>query len=51
MRATRSVSPTEAGERLLVTLVLHFDGIQAELARLSDFRRQAGCRACCRTAG
>jgi DNA-binding transcriptional LysR family regulator len=37
-RTTRSVAPTEAGERLLATLAPHFDGIQEELAQLSDFR-------------
>jgi DNA-binding transcriptional LysR family regulator len=37
-RTTRSVSPTEAGERLLLTLAPRFDEIEAELAALSDLR-------------
>ncbi|MHB9796478.1 LysR family transcriptional regulator [Pseudomonas sp. MT3] len=37
-RTTRSVSPTEAGERLLHTLAPRFEEIEAELAALSDFR-------------
>lgn len=37
-RTTRSVSPTEAGERLLQTLGPHFDEIDAELAALSELR-------------
>lgn len=37
-RTTRSVSPTEAGERLLQTLAPRFEEIEAELAALSDFR-------------
>ncbi|CDF83918.1 LysR substrate-binding domain-containing protein [Pseudomonas sp. QL9] len=37
-RTTRSVSPTEAGERLLLTLAPRFEEIEAELAALSDFR-------------
>lgn len=37
-RTTRSVSPTEAGERLLTTLAPRFEEIEAELAALSDFR-------------
>jgi DNA-binding transcriptional LysR family regulator len=42
-RTTRSVSPTEAGERLLKTVGLHFEQIEAELSALSDFRdRPAG---------
>jgi len=42
-RTTRSVSPTEAGERLLVTIGPHFDEIETELAALSEFReRPAG---------
>src|SRR3982751_1424294 len=35
-RTTRSVSTTEAGERLLQTVGPHFDGIEAGLASLSD---------------
>ena len=34
-RTTRSVSPTEAGERLLLTLAPRFDEIQAEVAAIS----------------
>lgn len=37
-RTTRSVAPTQAGERLLATIGPHFDGIEAELASLSEFR-------------
>jgi DNA-binding transcriptional LysR family regulator len=37
-RTTRSVSPTEAGERLLMTVAPRFDEIQAEVAALSDLR-------------
>ena len=37
-RTTRSVAPTEGGERLLVAIGPHFDGIEAELASLSDLR-------------
>src|SRR5258708_2269568 len=37
-RTTRSVSPTEAGERLLLTLGPRFEEIEAELAALSEFR-------------
>lgn len=37
-RTTRSVSPTEAGERLLLTLGPRFDEIEAELAALSELR-------------
>jgi DNA-binding transcriptional LysR family regulator len=37
-RATRSVVPTEAGERLLKAVGPHFDGIDAELDALSDLR-------------
>jgi len=39
-RTTRSVSPTEAGERLLQTLEPRFDEIDAELAVLSDLREK-----------
>lgn len=43
MRTTRSVAPTEAGERLLAAIGPHFDGIEAELAALSELRdRPAG---------
>ncbi|NVO12554.1 MAG: LysR family transcriptional regulator [Rhodoplanes sp.] len=42
-RTTRSVVPTEAGERLLRTLAPALDGIEAELAALGDLReRPAG---------
>ena len=37
-RTTRSVSPTEAGERLLHTLAPRFEEIEAELASLSELR-------------
>lgn len=37
-RTTRSVSPTEAGERLLRTVGPRFDEIDAELAALSELR-------------
>ena len=37
-RTTRSVSPTQAGERLLQTLGPRFDDIEAELAALSELR-------------
>ncbi len=39
-RTTRSVSPTEAGERLLHTLVPRFEEIDAELAALSELREK-----------
>src|ERR687894_94049 len=42
-RTTRSVSPTEAGERLLLTVGPRFEEIEAELDALSDLRdRPAG---------
>jgi DNA-binding transcriptional LysR family regulator len=37
-RTTRSVSPTEAGERLLLTVGPHFEEIEAELEALSELR-------------
>ncbi len=37
-RTTRSVAPTEAGERLLRTIGPHFDQIDIELAALSELR-------------
>lgn len=37
-RTTRSVAPTQAGERLLATIGPHFDGIERELAALSELR-------------
>ena len=39
-RTTRSVSPTEAGERLLHTLAPRFDEIDAEIAALTELRRK-----------
>lgn len=42
-RTTRSVVPTEAGERLLTTVSALFDGVEAELASLGELRdRPAG---------
>jgi DNA-binding transcriptional LysR family regulator len=37
-RTTRSVSPTDAGERLMQSLAPHFDEIDTELASLGDLR-------------
>jgi DNA-binding transcriptional LysR family regulator len=37
-RTTRSVSPTEAGERLMRTVGPRFEEVEAELAALSEFR-------------
>ena len=37
-RTTRSVAPTEAGERLIQTIGPHFDGIEAALAALTAMR-------------
>lgn len=37
-RTTRTVVPTEAGERLLETVSALFDGVDAELARLGELR-------------
>jgi DNA-binding transcriptional LysR family regulator len=39
-RTTRSVSPTEAGERLLHTVGPRFEEIEAELAALSELRQK-----------
>jgi len=39
-RTTRSVSPTEAGQRLLMTLAPRFDEMEAEVAALSEFREK-----------
>src|SRR5271167_2735622 len=39
-RTTRSVSPTEAGERLLHTLGPRFEEIDAELAALGELREK-----------
>src|SRR5919205_636480 len=37
-RTTRSVAPTDAGERLLGTIGPRFDEIEAELAAISELR-------------
>jgi len=39
-RTTRSVSPTEAGQRLLTSIGPRFDEIASELAALSEFREK-----------
>ena len=39
-RTTRSVSPTEAGERLLRTVGPRFEEVEAELAALNELRRK-----------
>src|SRR5919109_302622 len=39
-RTTRSVSPTEAGDRLLHTLGPRFEEIEAELAAVSELREK-----------
>jgi DNA-binding transcriptional LysR family regulator len=39
-RTTRSVAPTEAGERLIRNVGPRFDAISAELARLSELREK-----------
>src|SRR6266850_154936 len=39
-RTTRSVSPTEAGERLLQTVGPRFEEIEAEIAALSELREK-----------
>src|SRR5580692_10693311 len=39
-RTTRSVSPTEAGERLLQNLSPHFEEIDAQLAALGELREK-----------
>src|SRR5438105_1972228 len=39
-RTTRSVSPTEAGERLLQTVGPQFEEIEAEIAALSELREK-----------
>jgi DNA-binding transcriptional LysR family regulator len=41
-RTTRSVSPTEAGERLYQTVGPHFEDIEAGLAALGDLRSRPG---------
>ena len=43
-RTTRSVSPTQAGERLLRTVRPRFEEIDAELAAVSELAREAGRR-------
>jgi DNA-binding transcriptional LysR family regulator len=37
-RTTRSVTPTEAGERLMATVAPQFDAIETELEALAEFR-------------
>src|SRR5579859_4412129 len=37
-RTTRSVVPTSIGERLLAQIGPHFDGIESELAAISELR-------------
>src|SRR5438874_5696067 len=39
-RTTRSVAPTEAGERLLHTIAPRFEEIETELAALSELREK-----------
>jgi DNA-binding transcriptional LysR family regulator len=39
-RTTRSVSPTEAGERLLLTVGRRFEEIDAELEALAELREK-----------
>src|SRR5215207_7392904 len=39
-RSTRSVAPTEAGERLFLAVGPRFDEIEAELAALSEHRNK-----------
>src|SRR6266581_3716565 len=39
-RTTRSVAPTEAGERLLRSAGLRFEEIEAELAAVSELREK-----------
>ncbi|TCU54686.1 LysR family transcriptional regulator [Novosphingobium sp. PhB57] len=39
-RTTRSVAPTEAGERLVATVGPHLDGIGAELAAIAELRNK-----------
>src|SRR6267142_3971393 len=39
-RTTRSVSPTEAGDRLMRTLAPRFDEIEAELASIAELREK-----------
>ena len=42
IRTTRSVSPTEAGERLLQTVAPQLEEIEAELAAVSDLGGKPG---------
>jgi DNA-binding transcriptional LysR family regulator len=42
-RTTRSVSPTEAGERLLRTAAPRFEEIDAQLMALGELREKPGC--------
>lgn len=44
IRTTRSVSPTQAGERLLLTIGPRFDEIENEVAALSEFREKPAGR-------
>ena len=39
-RTTRGVSPTEAGERLLLSVGPHYEGIEAELTALNELREK-----------
>src|SRR6476660_10508299 len=48
-RTTRSVAPTEAGERLLHTVGPRFDEIDAELAALSELREKPAGTICITT--
>src|SRR5437660_5282184 len=50
-RSTRGVSPTEAGERLLSKIRPYYEGIEAELAALSELRRGHGSHQCARPCG
>jgi len=43
-RSTRSVAPTEAGERLIQTVGPHFDGIEAGLSALTELREKPAGR-------
>ncbi len=45
-RTTRSVAPTEAGERLLRVIGPRFDEIEAELAALSELREKPAGTIC-----
>src|SRR5579872_5375868 len=50
-RTTRSVAPTEAGERLLQNVGPHFEGIAAQLAALGDRRERPAATIRITTAG